>query len=114
VAVVSNEPLGLTLADSPLRPVSDAQDETLRHLVSVTARNATKDIVGKRAVAPVTTEAVAAVSGYESRAIRSHLASLTTQGLLKRKGERGGWLVADWLLSDLHGAENGLMPESAC
>jgi len=101
VLVVSNESLGLTLADRPLPLVSDAEDETLRLTVSATARNAIDTIIAKHAVAPVVTSAVAAMSSNELRTVRNHLSSLSSSGLLTRKGERGGWIVADWLLKSV-------------
>lgn len=101
VLVASNESLGLTLADQPLHLVNDAEDDTLRLTVSATARNAIDNIIANHAVAPVVTDTVAEKSQYEIRAVRNHLSSLSHSGLLKKKGERGGWIVADWLLSHL-------------
>ena len=101
VVVASNESLGLTLADQPLHLVNDAEDETLRLTVSATAQNAIDNIIATHAVAPVVTDTVAEKSQYEIRTVRNHLSSLSHSGLLKKKGERGGWIVADWLLSHL-------------
>lgn len=98
VVVVSNEPLGLTLADQPLQLVSDSQDDTLQRAVMLTARNAKYITLAFHADAPFTTGEVTAISQYDARAVRSHLSSLTTHGLLKRKGARKGWLLAEWLL----------------
>lgn len=109
VLVVSNESLGLTLADRPLPLVTDAEDETLRLAVSATARNAICLCIGDRAVAPVLTRDVADLSRYEVRTVRDHLASLSSSGLLKKKGERSGWVVADWLLSGMPNPGHGLM-----
>jgi hypothetical protein len=105
VLVASNESLGLALADQPLRLVSDAEDDTLQLAVSASARNAINNTIANRAVAPVVTSTVAAISRYKLRAVRQHLSSLNTHGLLRKKGDRGGWIVADWLLSDQHGSE---------
>jgi hypothetical protein len=103
VLVVSNESLGLTLADQPLRLVTDAEDDTLQLAVSLTARNAIYINIANHAVAQVVTSEVAVISQYKVRAVRQHLSSLSLSGLLKKKGERGGWIVADWLLSELPG-----------
>ncbi len=101
VIVVSNEPLGLILADEPLPLVSDTEDETLQLAVSLTARNAKENIVGKRAVAPFTTGQVSGVSRHETRAVRNHLSSLSSHGLLKKKGDRKGWELDDRLITML-------------
>ena len=98
ILVVSNESLGLPLADRPLPLVSDAEDDTLRLAVSATARNAISMSLANRAVAPVVASDVADTSCYEPSTVRKHLASLSSSGLLKKKGERSGWVVADWLL----------------
>ncbi len=103
VLVVSNESLGLTLADQPLRLVTDAEDETLQLAVSLTARNAIYINIANHAVAQVVTSEVAVISRCKVRAVRQHLSSLSLLGLLKKKGDRGGWIVADWLLSELPG-----------
>jgi hypothetical protein len=109
VLVVSNESLGLTVADQPLPLVSEAEDETLRLTVSATARNANSNTLANLAVKPVVTDTVAESSQYELRTVRNHLSSLSSSGLLKRKGERGGWILADWLLSDLADPGQGTM-----
>lgn len=101
VLVVSNESLGLPLADQSLPLVNDAEDETLRLAVIATARNAICISIANRAVAPVVTCDVADISRYELRTVRKHLSSLSSSGLLKKKGERSGWVVADWLLSEM-------------
>ena len=107
VLVASNESLGLTLADQSLPLVSDAEDETLQLTVSATARNAIDTIIANHAVAPVVTDTVADLSRYELRTVRNHLSSLSSFGLLKKKGDRGGWIVADWLLSDVADSGQG-------
>ncbi len=99
VVVVSNEALGLPLADHPLTLVSDAEDETLRLAVSAAARNAKHTSLADRAAAHFVTGDVSGVSRNEARAVRKHLASLSFSGLLKKKGERSGWVLAAWLLS---------------
>ncbi len=87
--------------------MNDAEDETLQLTVSATARNAIDNIIANHAVAPVVTDTVAEKSQYEIRTVRNHLSSLSHSGLLKKKGERGGWIVADWLLSHLTKSEQG-------
>lgn len=101
VVVASNESLGLTLADQPLQLISDSEDETLQLTVSATARNAKYNTLAFGAVNFIVTDTVAELSKYEIRTVRSHLSSLSHSGLLKKKGERGGWIVPDWLLSGL-------------
>lgn len=101
VVVASNESLGLTLADQPLRLISDSEDETLQLTVSATARNAKYNTLAFAAVNFIVTDTVAKLSHYEIRTVRSHLSSLSLSGLLKKKGPRGGWIVADWLLSGI-------------
>ena len=88
VVVVSNEPLGLTVADEPLVPVTDPQDETYRLVVELTARNAKDTPLAFRAV---TTAEVTAQSPHQKRNVRNHLSSLSSHGLLTKQGERGGW-----------------------
>lgn len=107
VVVASNESLCLTLANQPRHLVNDAEDDTLRLTVSATARNAIDNIIANHAVAPVVTDTVAEMSQYEIRTVRNHLSSLSHSGLLKKKGERGGWIVADWLLSHLASPRQG-------
>jgi hypothetical protein len=99
VVVASNESLGLTLADQPLQLISDSEDETLQLTVSATAANAKYNSLAFHAVNFIVTDTVARLSQYELRTVRSHLSSLSLSGLLTKKGERGGWIVADWLLS---------------
>lgn len=99
VVVASNESLGLAVADQPLHLISDSEDETLQLTVSASAGNAKYNSLAFGAVNSVATDTVARLSQYELRTVRSHLSSLSLYGLLKRKGERGGWIVADWLLS---------------
>jgi len=99
VLVASNESLGLTLAGSPLRLVNDSEDETLQLTVSATARNAKYNTLANGAVNFVVTDTVSKLSKYKLRAVRSHLFSLSLSGLLMKQGARGGWIVADWLLS---------------
>jgi hypothetical protein len=89
VVVVSNEPLGLPLADSPLDPVTDAEAEIHRLFVGLTAQIAKESNIADRAV---TTAQVAGSSPYEERYVRQVLSSLSSHGLLRRKGARGGWL----------------------
>jgi len=101
VVVASNESLGLALADQPLHLISDSEDETLQLTVSATARNAKYNTLAFGAVNFIVTDTVAKLSRYELRTVRSHLSSLSLSGLLKKKGARGGWIVADWLLSGI-------------
>lgn len=89
VVVVSNEPLGLPLADSPLDPVNDTQDEIYRLFVGLTAQIAKESNIADRAV---TTAQVAESSPYKVRYVLDLLSSLSSHGLLRRKGARGGWL----------------------
>jgi hypothetical protein len=89
VVVVSNEPLGLPLADNPLDPVTDTQDETYRLVVRLTAQIAKENNIAGRAVM---TLQVAQSSPYKERYVRQLLSSLSFHGLLSRKGARGGWL----------------------
>lgn len=91
VVVVSNENLGLPLADCPLRPLTDPQDELLRLVAELTAQIAKDTTLASRAV---TTAEVVRRSRHKERNVRKLLASLSTHGLLKRKGARGGWLLA--------------------
>lgn len=89
VTVVSNEPLGLTVADEPLVPVTDPQAETYRRVVELTVQNA-KDT--PLAIRTVTTAEVTARSPHQESNVRKHLSSLSSHGLLTKQGERGGWL----------------------
>lgn len=89
VVVVSNEPLGLTVADEPLVPVTDPQAETYRLVVELTVQNA-KDT--PLAIRTVTTAEVTARSPHKESNVRKHLSSLSSHGLLTKQGERGGWL----------------------
>lgn len=81
----------------PISPFSE--DETLHLTVSATARNAKYITLAFGAVNFIVTDTVARLSQYELRTVRSHLSSLSLSGLLTKKGEGGGWIVADWLLS---------------
>ena len=89
VVIVTNEPLGLTVADEPLDPVTDPQAETYRLVVELTVQNA-KDT--PLAIRTVTTAEVTAQSPHQESNVRKHLSSLSSHGLLTRQGERGGWL----------------------
>lgn len=91
VAVVSNEPLGLTVADEPLVPVTDPQAETYRRVVELTVQNAKDTTLANRTV---TTAEVTARSPHQESNVRKHLSSLSSHGLLTKQGERGGWLCS--------------------
>jgi DNA-binding IscR family transcriptional regulator len=93
--------LGLPLANSPLQPLSDTEDETLHHVLSVTTHNAKYISLGKGVVTAVTTSEVARRSPHQKVILRQHLSTLSTHGLLRRKGERKGWLVEDWLIAQM-------------
>jgi hypothetical protein len=77
-------------------------DETLQLTMTVSARNAISNTIANGAVAQFSTDMVAKLSPYEVRAVRNHLSSLFSLGLLKKKGGRGGWTLADSILSQIN------------
>lgn len=105
VLVVSNESLGLPVADRPLPLLDDSEDETLQLTVMLTDTNAKDNILGKVAdpqpslgdVTVIRPADITAINGTSNRTARRHLQSLHTLGLLMKKGERGGVIVEDWL-----------------
>ncbi len=99
VLVVSNESLGLQLADQPLPSLDDSEDETLQLAVMLTDTNAKYNILGNVSDAPLRPADITAINGMSDRTARRHFQSLTSHGLLKKKGERGGVFVEDWLLA---------------
>ncbi len=99
VVVVTNESIGMTLASQPLPLVDDSGDETLHLAIKLTETNPIYIIIGKGSVAPVTTSHITAINGMSDRIIRHHFTSLTSTGLLTKKGERQGVTVPDWLLA---------------
>jgi hypothetical protein len=100
VVVVSNENLGMVLADSPLQPLSEQVDGTLHHILRkrLAARNAIYYTIGDVA-ANFTSDVIATISGKPIRTITSHFSQLITHGLVMRQGERSGYRLADWLLA---------------
>ena len=89
VVVVSNEPLGLILADEPLTPVTDPQAEAYRLVVELTVQNAKYSSL---AIRTVTTADVTERSPHKKDYVRKLLSSLSSHGLLTKQGERGGWV----------------------
>lgn len=90
VVVVSTECLGILLAPSPLQLVKDQESLVLEACYGLTAVNAKYIIVAENAVS---THEVAQQVSLGERQTRIILSSLSSLGLLKRKGERGGWIV---------------------
>jgi hypothetical protein len=99
VLVVSNESLDLPLADQPLPSFDDAEDATLQLAVKLTDTNAKYTILGIVSDAPLRPADITAINAMSDRTARRHFRSLTTLGLLKKKGERGGIFVEDWVLA---------------
>ncbi len=99
VVVVTNESIGMSLANQPLPLVDDSEDETLHLALMLTETNPISSIIGKGSVAPVATSDISAINGKSDRMTRLHFTTLTFTGLLTKKGARQGVTVPDWLLA---------------
>jgi hypothetical protein len=88
VIVVSNERLGITLSDNPLPLVKDPEAQSLQAVADLSTESANSNILAKTVVS---TSDLALRRNISETQARMHLVSLTSLGLLKRKGERGGW-----------------------
>jgi len=92
VVAVSNECLGTPLAPSPLRLMKDQEAQVLEACYTLTEQNAKIYIVGKTSVSTRDVATLVKLTERQTRTILNHLAT-THLGLLRRKGERGGWEV---------------------
>jgi hypothetical protein len=90
VIVVSNERLGLVLADKPLPLVKDQEALTLQAVIELSTENANSNILAKTVVS---TSELAQHIDLGKTQTKQYLLRLTSLGLLKRKGERGGWFL---------------------
>lgn len=89
VIVISNEECGLTLADRPTIPdLTDKHSEAARLVAELSATDASKN-VGRQ---PVTTVRLSESLGVGERETRYILNDLEGLGMVRRVGERGGWL----------------------
>jgi hypothetical protein len=89
VIVLSNEECGLRLSDSPAQPLNAVTRKLLNDLLSASAENAKKDTI---AFSAVSTATLAQAVGLSNRQTRDLLCDLDRRGLVRRVGERGGWL----------------------
>jgi hypothetical protein len=89
VIVISNEECGLPLADRPTIPdLTDKHSEAARLVSELSAPDASKN-AGRQ---PVTTGRVSESLGVGERETRYILTELEGLGMVRRIGERGGWL----------------------
>ena len=89
VIVISNEECGLTLADRPTIPdLTDKHSEAARLVAELSATDASKNS-GRQ---PVSTAKVSERLGVGERETRYILNDLEGLGMVRRVGERGGWL----------------------
>ena len=89
VIVISNEECGLTLADRPTIPdLTDKHCAAARLVAELSATDASKN-VGRQ---PVTTGKVSDSLDVGERETRYILNDLEGLGMVRRIGERGGWL----------------------
>lgn len=92
---VSNESLGLPLADQSLPLLDDSEDATLQLARMLTDTNAKYNILGIMSDAPLRPADITAINGLSDRTARRHFQSLISFGLLKKKGGRGGVFLAE-------------------
>ena len=92
VVVCSNEPISenIILASEELELLKDPIATTFEAVIKLTAKNPTIHNVGKTAVS---TNQIASASETQVRQTRFHCHTLSTFGLLAKKGQRGGWIV---------------------
>lgn len=89
VIVISNEECGLPLADRPTIPnLTDKHSEAARLVAELSATDASKNADRQR----VTTVRVSESLGVGERETRNILNDLEGFGMVRRVGERGGWL----------------------
>jgi DNA-binding IscR family transcriptional regulator len=90
VVVVSNEPLSLPFSEDELVTIKDSVAQTFMAVAQLSAISPTVNTVGKIAVS---TAEVAELVARNERQVRSHLSVLSSSGLLRREGARGGWIL---------------------
>jgi len=104
VVVLSNEPLGLSLVDIELQPLTDSEAELLVKLTEQLPKGVERlDKTELTEHFPniyigncsVSSSALAEAIGKTERHVRKTLGSLADRGLVHRIGQRGGWLPAD-------------------
>ncbi len=92
VILLSNEECGLPLSDIVLEPMSTSEAAVLRCLTEITAANPNRYILENTAVKSAE---IASRAGLSERQTRDLLVSLKSRGLLRRIGQRKGWLPVD-------------------
>ena len=92
VVVCSNEKLNLSLAPFTLQPIKDSEGQVYEAFLELTEQNANSILLVD---CSVTTSDVAKKAGFSERYTSKILRKLSFLGLLKAKGERGGWQLAE-------------------
>ena len=89
VIVLSNEECGLVISDVGMEALNGGSAKVLEALRQLTAENANIYYLGKTAVS---TRKIAQTISIKPRRVRELLSSLERRGLVRRVGERSGWL----------------------
>lgn len=92
VLVLSNEECGLVISDVSVQPLNETSHKILEYLHGATVQNANKYLLGKSTVS--TAEIVESI-GLTDSLIWRHLRALERRGLVRKVGERGGWLPVE-------------------
>jgi hypothetical protein len=100
VLVVSCESIGLPISDQPLRLIGDSEDETLRLAIAVLVTKRLTNLTARNAIYITIGELAVTQGSKPERTLRDHLSYLSLSGLLSRRGQRGGWTLADWLIAE--------------
>ncbi len=117
VVVVSNESIGIDLANEPLHQIGESVDGTLRVVLDLlqkrplrssgklrgsskgelTDKSPIIDTIGEMSVNYFVTSDVTVNCQVSEKSVLRHLASLSSLGLLRRRGGRSGWELTDWV-----------------
>jgi hypothetical protein len=92
VVVCSDEKLNLNLAPFASQPIKDPEAQVYETFLALTEQNANSILLVN---CSVTTSEIARKAGFTERYTSEILRKLSLLGLLKAKGERGGWQLAD-------------------
>lgn len=98
VIVLSNEECGLPISDDGLRPLNGSSVRVLEVLARLSPENPIQRYIGKSGVS---TERIAKAISLSVSQARDLLGDLEHRGLVRKVGERGGWMPVAQALSDL-------------
>lgn len=92
VIVLSNEECGLKISDTGMEALNETSSLVWRSLIELCAKNPNKYLIGKFAHK---SQEIASHSGLRLRLVQLSLQMLERRGLVRKLGERGGWMPVE-------------------